>query len=83
VKCGALGARKTQTGDQLDDYLEIRAAKVETDGNADSTTISLSCLKADLTMCSRSSLTYLRNRNSVEDKLTSPTRGGRLHLAPQ
>jgi len=25
----------------------IRAAKVETDGNADSTTISLSCLKAD------------------------------------
>ncbi|HEX4487629.1 MAG TPA: pitrilysin family protein [Terriglobales bacterium] len=41
------GGTKTQTGDQLDDYLEIRAAKVETDGNADSTTISLSCLKAD------------------------------------
>src|SRR5690348_14721974 len=41
------GGTKTQTGDQLDDYLEIRAAKVETDGNADSTTISLSCLKED------------------------------------
>jgi zinc protease len=41
------GGTKTQTGDQLDDYLEIRAAKVETDGNSDSTTISLSCLKAD------------------------------------
>ena len=41
------GGNKTQTGDQLDDYLEVRAAKVETDGTADSTTISLSCLKAD------------------------------------
>lgn len=41
------GGTKTQTGDQLDDFLEIRAAKVETDGNSDSTTISLSCLKAD------------------------------------
>src|SRR5438045_5221274 len=39
------GGTKTQTGDQLDDYLEIRAAKVETDGNIDSTTISLSSLK--------------------------------------
>jgi zinc protease len=41
------GGTKSQTGDQLDDYLEIRAAKVETGGNADSTTISWSCLKAD------------------------------------
>lgn len=41
------GGTKTQTGDQLDDFLEVRAAKVETDGNADSTTIALSCLKAD------------------------------------
>ncbi len=41
------GGTKDQTGDQLDDFLEARAAKVETDGNADSTTISLSCLKDD------------------------------------
>jgi zinc protease len=41
------GGTKTQTGDQLDDYLEIRAAKVETGGTGDSTTISWSCLKAD------------------------------------
>jgi zinc protease len=41
------GGTKTQTGDHLDDYLEIRAAKVETGGTADSTTISWSCLKAD------------------------------------
>src|SRR6202030_1868402 len=41
------GGTKSQTGDQLDDYLEIRAAKVETGGTADSTTMSWSCLKAD------------------------------------
>jgi zinc protease len=41
------GGTKTQTGDQLDDYLEIRAAKVETGNTADSTTISWSCLKGD------------------------------------
>src|SRR6266849_5085229 len=41
------GGTKAQTGDQIDDYLEIRAAKVETGSNADSTTISLSCLKGD------------------------------------
>jgi zinc protease len=41
------GGTKNQTGDQLDDYLEVRAAKVETGGNADSTTVSLSCLKED------------------------------------
>ncbi len=41
------GGTKEQTGDQLDDFLEVRAAKVETGGGADSTTISLSCLKGD------------------------------------
>jgi len=41
------GGTKTQTGDQLDDYLEQRAARVETGGTVDSTTISLSCLKED------------------------------------
>ncbi len=41
------GGTKTQTGDQLDDFLEVRAAKVETAGGPDSTSISLSCLKGD------------------------------------
>ncbi|MGA8438676.1 MAG: pitrilysin family protein [Candidatus Sulfotelmatobacter sp.] len=41
------GGTKAQTGDQLDDFLEVRAAKVETGGGSDSTTISLSCLKGD------------------------------------
>ena len=30
------GGTKTQTGDQLDDFLEVRAAKVETGGGPDS-----------------------------------------------
>jgi len=42
------GGTKTQTGDQLDDFLEVRAAKVETGGGPDSTSISFSCLKGDL-----------------------------------
>src|SRR5215475_188231 len=42
------GGTKSQTGDQLDDFLEVRAAKVETGGGPDSTTISFSCLKGDL-----------------------------------
>jgi zinc protease len=41
------GGTKSQTGDQLDDYLEQRAAKVETGGSSDSTTVSWSCLKED------------------------------------
>jgi zinc protease len=41
------GGTKAQTGDALDDFLEARAAKVETDDTIDSTTISLSCLKGD------------------------------------
>ena len=41
------GGTKTETGDQLDDFLEVRAAKVETGGGPDSTSISLSCLKGD------------------------------------
>jgi zinc protease len=41
------GGTKARTGDEMDDYLEQRAAKVETTGSLDSTTISWSCLKED------------------------------------
>jgi len=41
------GGTKTKTGDQLDDFLEGRAAKVETGADTDSAHISLSCLKGD------------------------------------
>jgi len=43
------GGTKSQTGDQLDDFLEVRAAKVETGAaSPDSTSINFSCLKGDL-----------------------------------
>src|SRR5438874_7249711 len=63
------GGTKNQTGDQLDDYLEVRAAKVETDGNADSTTISLSCLKEDFSDVFKALTNLLREPEFREDKL--------------
>lgn len=39
------GGTKDKTGDQLDDYLESRAARVEAGGGLDSTTLTWDCLK--------------------------------------
>ncbi|PYV64995.1 MAG: insulinase family protein, partial [Acidobacteria bacterium] len=63
------GGTKSQTGDQLDDYLEIRAAKVETGANADSTTISLSCLKEDFNDVFKVFAELLRQPEFRADKL--------------
>src|SRR5579863_4155684 len=63
------GGTKTQTGDQLDDFLEIRAAKVETGGGADSTDISLSCLKADFDDVFKVFVDLLQNPEFRADKL--------------
>jgi zinc protease len=63
------GGTKTQTGDQLDDYLEVRAAKVETNSNADSTSISWSCLKEDFDDVFRVFNDLLRNPDFRADKL--------------
>ena len=41
---------RTRTGDQLDDFLEARAAKVETGGGSDSTSVGWSSLKMTSTM---------------------------------
>jgi zinc protease len=63
------GGTTTQTGDQLDDYLEIRAAKVETGDNADSTSISFSCLKGDFDDVFRIFTDLLRNPEFRQDKI--------------
>lgn len=60
---------KTKTGDQMDDFLETRAAKIETDGGADSTTIALNCLKGDFDAVFALYLDLLRNPEFREDKL--------------
>jgi zinc protease len=41
------GGTDTKTGDQLDDFLEARAARIETSGSEDSTRISFDVLKGD------------------------------------
>jgi zinc protease len=63
------GGTKTQTGDQLDDALEVRAAKVETGGGSDSTTISLSCLKGDFDDVFKVFADLLQNPEFRADKL--------------
>jgi zinc protease len=63
------GGTKSQTGDELDDFLEVRAAKVETEGGPDSTTASFSCLKADLDDVFKVFADLLRNPEFRADKL--------------
>jgi zinc protease len=63
------GGTKTQTGDQLDDYLEVRAAKVETGGSSDSTTVSFNCLKTDLDDVFKVFADLLQNPEFRADKI--------------
>jgi len=63
------GGTKSQTGDQLDDYLEVRAAKVETGSSADSTSISWSCLKGDFDDVFKVFTDLLRDPQFRADKL--------------
>lgn len=63
------GGTKTQTGDELDDYLEVRAAKVETGASSDSTTISWSCLKSDFDDVFKVFAELLREPEFRADKL--------------
>src|SRR5438477_10741129 len=63
------GGTKSQTGDQLDDFLEVRAAKVETGGGPDSTTISFSCLKGDLDDVFKAYVDVLQNPEFRAEKI--------------
>ncbi len=63
------GGTEQRTGDQLDDFLEARAAKVETGSNADSTFISLDCLKGDFDSVLQIFLELLQHPAFREDKL--------------
>jgi len=69
------GGTKSQTGDQLDDFLEVRAAKVETGGGSDSTTISFSCLKGDLDDVFRVFTDLLQNPEFRADKIDIAQKG--------
>lgn len=63
------GGTTAQTGDQLDDFLELRAAKVETGAGVDSTSISLSCLKGDFDDVFKVFVDLLRHPEFRADKL--------------
>lgn len=63
------GGTKTKTGDQFDDQLEALAAKVETSGGLDSTSISFNCLKQDFDAVFAAFNDLLRNPEFREDKL--------------
>jgi zinc protease len=63
------GGTKAKTGDQMDDFLEARAAKIETGDGSDSTTISLNCLKGDFDAVFEMYLDLLRNPEFRDEKL--------------
>ena len=63
------GGTKTQTGDQLDDFLEERAARVETRGGQDSTGVSWDCLKGDFDDVFKVAVDILHNPAFREDKI--------------
>jgi len=69
------GGTHSQTGDQLDDYLEQRAAKVETEGGVDSTTVSWSCLKEDFGDVFRVFVDVLENPEFRSDKIEIAQKG--------
>ncbi|MGH9493488.1 MAG: M16 family metallopeptidase, partial [Candidatus Sulfotelmatobacter sp.] len=69
------GGTKSQTGDQLDDFLEVRAAKVETGGGPDSTTVSFSCLKGDLDDVFKAFVDVIQNPEFRADKIDIAKKG--------
>jgi zinc protease len=63
------GGTEKLSGDQLDDYLEARAAKVETGGSDANTSISFNCLKGDFNGVLGIFADLLRTPAFREDKL--------------
>ena len=63
------GGTSKRTGDQLDDFLEARAARVETDASEDSTIISFNCLKGDFEDVFSAFLEVLNDPAFREDKI--------------
>lgn len=63
------GGTKTKTGDQLDDELEARAARIEAGGGVDTTSIRFSCLKGDLDFVLDDFNDLLRHPEFREDKI--------------
>lgn len=63
------GGTEQKTGDQLDDELEALAAKVETGGAIDTTSVSLNCLKENFDQVFADFLDVLEHPTFREDKI--------------
>jgi zinc protease len=63
------GGTKSQTGDQMDDFLETRAASVETGAQLQSTTISFSALKDDFNDVFKLFVELMQNPEFRQDKV--------------
>ncbi|MBI2214856.1 MAG: insulinase family protein [Acidobacteria bacterium] len=63
------GGTKAKTGDELDDYLEARAAKVETGGDVDSTGITWNSLKGDFDATFAVVVDLIKSPEFREDKI--------------
>jgi zinc protease len=63
------GGTKSKTGDELDDFLEMRAARVEASPGIDSTSLGWSSLKEDFDRVLPVVLDLLENPEFREDKL--------------
>lgn len=63
------GGTKNSTGDELDDYLEARAARVESNSTEDATSLSLDCLKENFNDVFRVFLELLYEPEFREDKV--------------
>lgn len=63
------GGTVKQSGDDLDQFLEARAARVETGGDADSTSVSLDVLKGDFDTVFPIFVDLLRNPAFREEKI--------------
>jgi zinc protease len=63
------GGTEQRTGDAMDDFLEARAAKLETGAGSDSTYVSLSCLKGDFDDVFAMFVDLLQHPAFREDKL--------------
>ena len=70
--CGTVlrtGGTKTRTGDQIDEFLEARAATIDTSVTVDSGSANLSCLKQDFDAVLPVFAEILRSPAFAEDKI--------------
>lgn len=75
------GGTTSKSGDELDQFLESRAARVETGGGVDSTSVSMSVLKGDFDTVFPIWVDVLRNPAFREEKITLAKTGANTGIS--